>query len=179
MIVLQHMRCFAYCVASDLHCSNPLIRTMPATVLPLAQCTHAIPDTVISFKDSEEKCVDHVYLNVEQGQIQIFVPVSAVIKSKGTRSMRLRDWPTYKWASDPNCDPCLKSMRWYLLDQAFEGELIRLAPTDKRDNPFPGAHRRVKHFRALVYDHREKLVQRITARHEKQEQSTAMKISVP
>ena len=48
-----YARCFT-CVASDLHCSNPLIRTMPATVLPLPQCTHAtIPDTVISFKDSK------------------------------------------------------------------------------------------------------------------------------
>ena len=82
---------------------------MPATVLPLPQCTHAIPDiqssaAVISFKDSDQQPVDHVYMNVEQGQIQIFVPVAAVIKSKGTRSMRLREWATYKRA-DPNCDP--------------------------------------------------------------------------
>ena len=68
----------------------------------------------------------------------------------------------------PQLRPCLKAMRWYLLlDQAFEGELIRLAPTDKRGSPFPGAHRRVKQFRELVYDHREKLVERTTARHEK------------
>ena len=133
------MRCFA-CVAKETSAFDPLIRTMPATALALPQCTHAIPDTVISFKDSDHQDVDHVYLHVEMGALPIFAPVSSVIKSKGTRSSRMRDWVTYKWP-DPNADPCLKSMRWYLLDQALEDELQRLlAPTDKRDSPFPGAH---------------------------------------